>query len=152
MDATHPEEDRVIAPSFSLDAFAALSVEERRPYFEAAAARRGTIPVIIEKDFWMVWTLKHLFALPDRERFIFKGGTSLSKAFGIIERFSEDIDLVIDRRYVGFSGGDDIAAAPSANQQNVRLGRLEDIRSSEPHTSPKGQLRLRPDDIVEVGS
>jgi len=152
MDAAYPEEDRVIEPPFSLDAFAALSVEERRPYFEAAAASRGTIPIIIEKDFWVVWTLKHLFALPDRERFIFKGGTSLSKAFGIIERFSEDIDLVIDRRYFGFSGGDDIAAAPSANQQNVRLGRLEGAIGNYVRTNLIPALKASFDSVLTTSS
>ena len=89
------------------------------------AERRGTLAVIIEKDFWVVWTLKHLFALDPRPPFIFKGGTSLSKAFGIIERFSEDIDLIVDRGYFGFEGPLDITAAPSRTK---RLARLEEVR------------------------
>ena len=110
-------EDRVVA--YDLDAFAALEPDARRPFFEEAAARRGIVVPIIEKDFWVVWTLHVLFSLPDREDFVFKGGTSLSKAFGLIERFSEDIDLVINRARFGFDGPADVAQAES-NQQRQR--------------------------------
>jgi hypothetical protein len=120
LDAADPEERRVINQSFSLDSFAALSVD-------AAAARLGTIDVIIEKDFWVVWTLKHLFAMNDSAKFIFKGGTSLSKAFAIIERFSEDIDLIIDRSLFGFTGDDDVAAARSKSERDRRLRRLAEF-------------------------
>jgi hypothetical protein len=58
---------------------------------------------IVEKDFWVCWTLKELFRLPAiGEHLIFKGGTSLSKVFKVIERFSEDIDVSIDRSFLGF--------------------------------------------------
>ena len=56
---------------------------------------------VVEKDFWVCWTLKHLFEHPDLSKLmIFKGGTSLSKVFGLIDRFSEDIDLILDWRVV----------------------------------------------------
>ncbi|MGH7745894.1 MAG: nucleotidyl transferase AbiEii/AbiGii toxin family protein [Candidatus Dormibacteria bacterium] len=80
---------------------------------------------IIEKDFWVVWTLHVLFALPERGDFVFKGGTSLSKAFGLIERFSEDIDLVIDRERFGFAGSNDIAQATSGEERRRRRERLD---------------------------
>jgi predicted nucleotidyltransferase component of viral defense system len=52
-------------------------------------------PAVIEKDFWVRWVLKQLFAEPElKHRMVFKGGTTLSKVFGLIDRFSEDIDLV----------------------------------------------------------
>ncbi len=51
---------------------------------------------IVEKDFWVCWVLKNLFESPLKEKLIFKGGTSLSKVYGIIERFSEDIDLILN--------------------------------------------------------
>lgn len=55
---------------------------------------------IVEKDFWVCWTLQSLFALPgDQPKLTFKGGTSLSKAYGIIDRFSEDIDVVTDPQF-----------------------------------------------------
>lgn len=60
----------------------------------------GSIAVV-EKDFWVCWTLKQLFEHPKlSKQLIFKGGTSLSKVFGLIDRFSEDIDLVLDWRVV----------------------------------------------------
>jgi predicted nucleotidyltransferase component of viral defense system len=61
------------------------------------------LPGLIEKDFWVCWILKHLFSIPAFEsRLFFKGGTTLSKVFGIIERFSEDIDLAVDWEMLGF--------------------------------------------------
>jgi hypothetical protein len=78
----------------------------RRELFEETANRRGLQAAIIEKDFWVCWTLRQLFSLPALEgRLIFKGGTTLSKVFGIIHRFSEDIDLTLGRALFGF--GDD---------------------------------------------
>ena len=69
-------------------------------------SRRGTGSAVTEKDFWVCWVLKRLFADPAiKEHIVFKGGTTLSKVFGIIERFSEDVDLVLDWRLLGFGEG-----------------------------------------------
>jgi predicted nucleotidyltransferase component of viral defense system len=88
-----------------MDTFLQLPLKERRVYFEQAEAMRGLPAAALEKDFWVCWILRELFQLPGiGERLIFKGGTSLSKAWGLIERFSEDIDLVIDRESLGFGG------------------------------------------------
>ena len=59
---------------------------------------------IIEKDWWIVQTLRLITQMSIAEHIVFKGGTSLSKAWGLIDRFSEDIDLVINREFLGFSG------------------------------------------------
>ena len=59
---------------------------------------------IIEKDWWVVQTLRLVSRMDIAEHIVFKGGTSLSKAWGLIDRFSEDIDLVINREFFGFSG------------------------------------------------
>ncbi len=60
----------------------------------------GTVAVV-EKDFWVCWTLKRLFEHPElSKQLIFKGGTSLSKVYGLIDRFSEDVDLILDWRVV----------------------------------------------------
>ena len=60
-------------------------------------------PAVVEKDFWVCWVLSRLFGDPLlKQHIVFKGGTSLSKVFGIIERFSEDIDLVLDWRLFGY--------------------------------------------------
>jgi len=74
-----------------------LSKQERRELFSETASRMGTTNAIVEKDFWVVWTLDKIFSHPKlREMLMFKGGTSLSKIYGLIERFSEDIDLILD--------------------------------------------------------
>lgn len=89
-----------------MNGIAKREISFRRDLFAEAAGRRGLNAAIIEKDFWVCWTLQQLFSLPDLERrLIFKGGTTLSKVFGVIQRFSEDIDLTLDRALIGF--GDD---------------------------------------------
>jgi predicted nucleotidyltransferase component of viral defense system len=60
--------------------------------------------IIIEKDLWVTAVLRALFSLPYAENLSFKGGTSLSKYWNLIERFSEDVDIAINREYFGFSG------------------------------------------------
>jgi|SRR5665213_429231 len=89
-----------------MDKLARLPAEDRRDIFIEAAARLGIRPTITEKDFWVCVVLKLLF---EKSRFgeslVFKGGTSLSKAYGLIERFSEDIDLVLDWQLIGFGAG-----------------------------------------------
>ena len=81
-----------------MDNFARRPADERRVFFAEAAARRDLTPLIVEKDFWVCWTLRRLMGTPELAGVLtFKGGTSLSKAFGIIKRFSEDIDLTINR-------------------------------------------------------
>ena len=77
---------------------------DREVLFGNAADRVGIInPAIVEKDFWVCLTLDYLFhRSPWPQSFIFKGGTSLSKAYHVIERFSEDIDLIMDWRLLGY--------------------------------------------------
>ena len=79
------------------------SAEDRRDLFVTSARRLGTNERNLEKDFWVCWTLDALFhELPDGgPRLLFKGGTSLSKAFGLISRFSEDIDITVFRDDLG---------------------------------------------------
>ncbi len=81
-----------------MDDFARRETADRRAYIEEAASRRDLTPTIIEKDFWVCWTLRRLTRFPELMGHVtFKGGTSLSKAHNIIARFSEDIDLTIRR-------------------------------------------------------
>ena len=77
---------------------------EREVLFGNAAERAGiSNPAIVEKDFWVCFVLDYLFhKSPWPNSFIFKGGTSLSKAYHVIERFSEDIDLIMDWRLLGY--------------------------------------------------
>lgn len=84
-----------------MNKIAGLPTKERSEIFEAASGKLGMKPAAIEKDFWICWVLKILFDEPELSRTIlFKGGTSLSKVFKVIERFSEDIDLILDWRLV----------------------------------------------------
>jgi hypothetical protein len=86
----------------------ALSPRERAELFNMTAEKMLLPTVLIEKDFWVCWTLEQLFAFPNaREHFIFKGGTSLSKVWKAIERFSEDIDISMSREWLGFGGDND---------------------------------------------
>lgn len=81
-----------------MDKFANKPEAERHDLLQEAANRRDVAPIVIEKDFWVCWTLKRLFTDPAlAPHLTFKGGTSLSKAYNLIERFSEDIDLTISR-------------------------------------------------------
>ncbi len=81
---------------------AALPDRDRNELFALTAERLGMgAPAVVEKDFWVCWTLKHLFEHPEISKLLlFKGGTSLSKVFSLIDRFSEDIDLILDWRVV----------------------------------------------------
>ena len=75
---------------------AALSREEREELFLNTAQKVGMPPAIVEKDFWVCYMLDYLFhRCLWKDRIVFKGGTSLSKSYHLIERFSEDIDLIV---------------------------------------------------------
>ena len=82
--------------------------EERADAFAETADRKRLAEAIVEKDFWVCWTLKQLFSIEALAgRLLFKGGTSLSKIFHAINRFSEDIDLAVDYVALGFTGEKD---------------------------------------------
>lgn len=68
---------------------------------QATDAHVGMVQLAVEKDWWVMVTLKALFGCECADSLIFKGGTSLSKGFGIIDRFSEDIDLAISHKFFG---------------------------------------------------
>ncbi len=75
-----------------------LSPDDQREALEYAREQSGRPVHLLEKDIWVVWTLHALFASQLAADLTFKGGTSLSKAYKIIDRFSEDIDLTYDIR------------------------------------------------------
>lgn len=86
--------------------FLELPPDERRLYIEQAAGQRNVSPVMIEKDFWVCWVLAVLFESRFGDVLVFKGGTSLSKVFGVIDRFSEDVDLSLAPGFLGLSDAD----------------------------------------------
>ena len=75
-----------------------LALVDRREVLAVAASASGRPVYLLEKDIWVVWSLEALFASPHGAPLVFKGGTSLSKAYGAIRRFSEDVDLTYDIR------------------------------------------------------
>ena len=81
-----------------------LTPEQQKTAITQTAARVGLPTQAVEKDLWVTTLLQLLFTLPFASQLLFKGGTSLSKSYGLIHRFSEDIDLVIDRNYFGYEG------------------------------------------------
>lgn len=83
--------------------FATLPQDDRADALMVVAQEKGMHPAIVEKDFWVCWVLDYLFGESAfKDSFAFKGGTSLSKGFDLIERFSEDIDLIFDWRLLGY--------------------------------------------------
>src|SRR5580698_7613884 len=93
--------------------FLELAADERRRYIEQAATQRNVSAVILEKDFWVCWLLAILFNSEFAGSLVFKGGTSLSKVFGVIDRFSEDIDLSLSPEFLQLP-----EAGTSRNQAN----------------------------------
>ena len=100
--------------------FLALPDDERRLYIEQAAIRRSLSPVIMEKDFWVCWLLGILFESEFAGDLVFKGGTSLSKVFGVIDRFSEDIDLSLSPQFLNLP-----EAGTSRTQANKWMAKAE---------------------------
>ncbi len=113
-------------PSFS--EFLGAKPEDRRDVFLGAARRLGTPEQNVEKDFWVTWTLDVLFnGLPDgHPRLLFKGGTSLSKAYGLISRFSEDIDITVFREDLGQAASVEELEALSRKKRQARLDGIKD--------------------------
>ena len=80
-----------------MEMLAALDAKERAELFAETSAQKGMVPAAIEKDFWVCWALNRIFSDETlSQQVLFKGGTSLSKCYGLIARFSEDIDLILD--------------------------------------------------------
>ena len=112
------------------DSFLHLLAEDRREVLGVAADRSGRPAHLLEKDVWVVWALATLYGSPLGEHLVFKGGTSLSKAYQVIRRFSEDVDLTYDIR----------ALAPDLVGENGEA--LPRTRSEEKRWSSEVRKRL----------
>jgi hypothetical protein len=110
------------------DTFLTAAANDRRDAFIAAGRRLGAAEQNIEKDFWVCWTLDALFnRLPAAgPRLLFKGGTSLSKAFGLISRFSEDIDVTVFRDDLGEGGSVAELEGMSGRKRKAKLEAIRD--------------------------
>lgn len=107
--------------------------EERETLFRNTAAKCGMSEGIVEKDFWVCWTLDYLFhSCPWAKHLAFKGGTSLSKCFGLIDRFSEDIDMILDWRLLGYEANE-----PWAERSRTKQDRF----NKEANAKTEGFLR-----------
>lgn len=110
--------------------FITLPSSRRRILCDEASAVTGLSAQAIEKDYWICWTLRHLFSIHGLEgSLIFKGGTSLSKAWQLIERFSEDIDIVVGRGFLEFRGDNDPERDPGKKQRGKRIDALKSAGS-----------------------
>jgi hypothetical protein len=105
----------------------AATEQERRDLFVGAGNRLGATAQNIEKDFWVCWTLDMLFneLKPGGPRLLFKGGASLSKGYGLIERFSEDIDITVFRADIGQAATVEELEALSGKRRAARLAAIQ---------------------------
>ncbi|MDB5580660.1 MAG: hypothetical protein JWR80_5836 [Bradyrhizobium sp.] len=122
-------------------AFLTATAEERRGAFLTTAKRLNTNEVNVEKDFWVCWTLDALFnrLTDDRPRLLFKGGTSLSKGYSLISRFSEDVDVTVFRDDLGQSASVQDLRSLSGSRRRARL----DAIKTACQTYIRGPLRER---------
>ncbi|MFS6536431.1 nucleotidyl transferase AbiEii/AbiGii toxin family protein [Idiomarina loihiensis] len=107
---------------------ALLSEEKRKELFQESAAQLGMKPASIEKDFWVCWALQRIFSDQTlNQQLLFKGGTSLSKCYNLIERFSEDIDLILDWRLI--TDSDPYEERSNTKQDRFNKAMEQDARS-----------------------
>jgi hypothetical protein len=135
------------------ESFLHLKPQEQSQIYRALAPQLARTPVVLEKDVWVCWVLQTLFTMPDRLPMAFKGGTSLSKVFGAIARFSEDVDITLDYRGLGGSF-DPFAEGVSRNRLKkfsedlksfVRGHQAFDAVGAQSHLEVKrGRPRCRP--------
>ena len=123
--------------------FLELDPNERRLYIEQAALRRNISPVVMEKDFWVCWLLGILFESEFAASLVFKGGTSLSKVFGVIERFSEDIDLSLSPKFLGLPN-----AGRSRNQASKWMAKAESACGNAVQNQIKPSLEAAVGDVL----
>jgi len=114
--------------------FLELSASDRQEALQVAASASGRPMHILEKDVWVVWTLSALFSAPFGKDLVFKGGTSLSKAFKAIQRFSEDIDVTYDIRAIA---ADLVGDAHDAHPKSKSAYSARCRPSIPPHAGPR---------------
>lgn len=84
--------------------FTDLTDNDRRDIIDYVSGKTGFLRNVVEKDWWVTSVLRAIFSLPYADHVSFKGGTNLSKCWGLIQRMSEDIDIGISREFLGFGG------------------------------------------------
>jgi len=108
-------------PTHEPPSYFSLTRDEQQELFEGAAYRTPWRTKMLEKDVWVVWTLDALFRQPNAPTYAFKGGTCLSKVYGAIHRFSEDVDITLDPDHPTYVEGlDPIEPGVTKNQLKRR--------------------------------
>ncbi len=109
-----------------MDKFLLLKDTDKKTYFDVAMHELGVTSQLIEKDFWVCWVLKTLFSLPTAgSHLTFKGGTSLSKCYNVIKRFSEDVDVSIERTFLTSQESIEPDKKQGTKENQRRLNRLK---------------------------
>ncbi len=117
-----------------MNSFIQQSAKRRRLICEEAQEKLNLPAASLEKDYWVCWILRELFRHSSwGENLTFKGGTSLSKCWNIINRFSEDIDIVIDKGFLGFSGERSPENAPSNKKMKIYLKEMKEAAQEKIH-------------------
>lgn len=133
------------------EAFLRLSRDDQFEALNVVATQSGRPPHILEKDVWVVWALQALFYSPSAGSLVFKGGTSLSKAYGVIDRFSEDIDITYDiRELIGDLAGDGDAPIPPNDSQRRKWRKAIEAKLPawvETEIAPHLRARLEADGL-----
>ena len=127
--------------------FLLLTDDSKRFVVEQTAIREGLSKQVVEKDLWVSTILEIVFTLPYADKLVFKGGTSLSKVWGLIERFSEDIDLAVDRSLFGFDGELTVRQIKKLRKESslfVRNDFCHDLRAAVDHFGLGGYLEIEP--------
>lgn len=125
-----------------------MNQKDRLALFETAANRMQMRPAIIEKDYWVVWALSRLFEQKELKTYLtFKGGTSLSKIFNVIKRFSEDIDLSIEKKFFGF--GDENSPENASSHKKCSAA-LEKLSAACAHYVQHDLLKMLADDFQKL--
>lgn len=104
-----------------IEDFLHLAPSERREVIEAGASASSWPSAVLEKDAWLVWCLNALFRQPDAPDYAFKGGTSLSKVYAAIDRFSEDVDITVGTHHPDMLGDQDPLDDRHSNTKRKRL-------------------------------
>lgn len=133
------------------ESFFGLSNKDRSDALHAAALRSGRPPHLLEKDVWVVWALRALFDAPFAKDIVFKGGTSLSKGYQAIDRFSEDVDLTYDIRAIAPdlapAGSDGLPRTRSQEQKWTKTVRERLEVWVQETLSPMVRTRLEDDGV-----
>ena len=129
-----------------MNSIARAAQDELKSLFSNVSVKVRLSPGIVEKDFWVVWTLDYRFARsPWKTQLAFKGGTSLSKAFGLIKRFSEDIDLILDWRLLGYG-----LREPWEKRSNTQQDLFNEAANARSATFLKDVLLRAVEGVVEL--